>query len=999
MEFNWRPELNETIPFEGDYIYKIFADGDETIELSFDNGLTFIRPNTFKLGVKGWQLRFTQCQGIRYFLIRNYATGCTVDSKTLQGEIHVDCGNLPIPLPVNIPVPIQQPIPIPIFIPVPIVQPIPLPTLLPVPPPVPQPLPIPVPVVIPLPIAQPIPLPVQVPVPEVALYANPTYGVGTTRLGCNGTVEQTYMNLELNGNLLRDITWSSDYNVPQNGYEKIYHIGWFDRNDTSTYWTKEQFGLQGVDISAYRGREITVFAIWRSQAEPWKIAVFEQQTIFIPKSNNLGTIIESGKVYHKFPHNRIWKQSSNAYFEEYINSINDNRMAVLQFSTYAESVLPKYQSMGMYGKYGNAGKRMQLVGDAIFTDYLQYGSGQPFEKHPQAYNENLPPQYPDNNAWWADWLPNFKAYWGSQARQKVIDIFDLIDTTADYSFVNNELFGFWETDSEFMSWVRDGYQYFIQKSGGKKIGAWLASRAKFPRSSLFGDPSYFIPDTRTKTYNDLVFNSGGNWNNYLAKPDKFLEVKPTTDLSYGTNVQQVGNYQYYPDLKAGTFFALIVELMLFERHGMTSDVLPTWWHSIELSYYANSRAFKRYDNKTYYTGIKPEVGAETEYQIAAIVKFFNKNGLIDMWSDPIVWSKEGDNPNSIPYPEFNVSERTCSGDIPASFPSSVYRVPFTRLVANVNNFMDALSLPVFSQYINYPVQAAEVYWNNTWRQNINMYPVACMEDKAPFVAYRRAPDNRALVFAWAYSNHQILNVGIKIDNTDYTIRIEGCYPTIVELDLGNVIPVPIPVPQPLPIPVPLPVSLPQPVPVPLPQIPLPVDTNDYVFHHSYMEGNPYLQTYYNEYRNMIKNQFLGEPVVQLEFPSNPISYNEMAQANVILYSTVSLYDSSNRLIIQSSREGVIEGDEIWGNNHGCYFKIPEGTYRVVIEFDGSNPSIGWLQAECFRQDANSPSPYYDYGLPETIGHGYPSNSKEFTFNTAGVKEQPSGLIKINNVSR
>lgn len=155
----------------------------------------------------------------------------------------------------------------------------------------------------------------------------------------------------------------------------------------------------------------------------------------------------------------------------------------------------------------------------------------------------------------------------------------------------------------------------------------------------------------------------------------------------------------------------------------------------------------------------------------------------------------------------------------------------------------------------------------------------------------------------------------------------------------------------------------------------------------------YRDYYFNLYKTFIKNVPIGEPTVRLEFPSNSITYFDKTRFS----SKVQLFDHKDRLIIESNGEGAIEGEKPNGNNHGAYFMIPEGNYRVVISNDGNNGEGNrkYIIGQIFRQDALSPSGYYEYGNPQKIKEG---EYVEYRFSTDGVASKPAGLLKINNIS-
>ena len=179
-----------------------------------------------------------------------------------------------------------------------------------------------------------------------------------------------------------------------------------------------------------------------------------------------------------------------------------------------------------------------------------------------------------------------------------------------------------------------------------------------------------------------------------------------------------------------------------------------------------------------------------------------------------------------------------------------------------------------------------------------------------------------------------------------------------------------------------------------------IQNNDIDFH-KYIKIPDYVkenrETYFEKYKSMIKNLPIGEPKVRLEFPSNTISYHKRKEQGTIINSTVSLYDSRGILIFQSSGDGVLEGSQPFGNNHGCYYMIPEGRYLARISNNGNNDKgdESWILAEAFRQDANSPSAYSEFGEARRLEG---SESCEFWMNCFD-KGQPALLYKINNVSR
>jgi len=174
------------------------------------------------------------------------------------------------------------------------------------------------------------------------------------------------------------------------------------------------------------------------------------------------------------------------------------------------------------------------------------------------------------------------------------------------------------------------------------------------------------------------------------------------------------------------------------------------------------------------------------------------------------------------------------------------------------------------------------------------------------------------------------------------------------------------------------------------------DKSKYIKIRDYIDPQ-YRDIYLSKYADMLKNAPNGEPKIIIEFPSNTISYHERGEHGAIIYSTVSLYDESGRLLIQSTGEGAIAGTNLWGNNHGAYYLFPEGKYRVVISNDGNNgkSSQPYILAEAFRQDQNSSGAYFDFGQPKILETG---QSKEYWLECFD-RGQPSLLFKINNVSR
>lgn len=171
-----------------------------------------------------------------------------------------------------------------------------------------------------------------------------------------------------------------------------------------------------------------------------------------------------------------------------------------------------------------------------------------------------------------------------------------------------------------------------------------------------------------------------------------------------------------------------------------------------------------------------------------------------------------------------------------------------------------------------------------------------------------------------------------------------------------------------------------------------------IFIPDYVKENQ--EEYFNKFRSMVKNiprDFDSKRKVRLEFPSNTISYNKRKEQGTLIASTVSLFDEFGTLLIQSTGFGVIEGNKPFGNNHGCYYLIPEGKYKVVISNDDNN-GLGdesWIEATAFRQDANSSSAYFDFGQPVRINKG---QSKDFDMDCYDGG-QPSLLFKVNNISR
>ena len=186
-------------------------------------------------------------------------------------------------------------------------------------------------------------------------------------------------------------------------------------------------------------------------------------------------------------------------------------------------------------------------------------------------------------------------------------------------------------------------------------------------------------------------------------------------------------------------------------------------------------------------------------------------------------------------------------------------------------------------------------------------------------------------------------------------------------------------------------------PVTPPEPPSDIDYHKWIKQADYVTENR--EFYFDLYKTFIKRVPDGEPKVRLEFPSNCITYG--GDKNRI-WTKVQLYQKINgnwELIIESKDiEGVLDGEKPLGNNHGCYFMLPESDYNVLIwyEKDNGGGNQDWIKAEVFRQDALSPSAYYDYGNPVFLNEG---GVAQYQFSSFGVADKPSGLIKINNVSR
>ncbi|MFB0945438.1 MAG: hypothetical protein QMB24_04705, partial [Spirosomataceae bacterium] len=144
-------------------------------------------------------------------------------------------------------------------------------------------------------------------VANTKVYAIPEYGTGVVEMDYTGKVVRTMLNLELieteNGVYkLKDLAYQTKlYSFDPTGDAKRYLIGFSNKYErVATSFSTDQM-RDGIDVTAYKGREITITAYMINNFQAWIGANAVQQTIFIPDANYEATKKVNNITYYYAP--------------------------------------------------------------------------------------------------------------------------------------------------------------------------------------------------------------------------------------------------------------------------------------------------------------------------------------------------------------------------------------------------------------------------------------------------------------------------------------------------------------------------------------------------------------------------------------------------------------------------------------------------------------------------------------------------------------------------
>lgn len=634
---------------------------------------------------------------------------------------------------------------------------------------------------------------------RINTYAIPKYGQGVVSLDYNGKVTETILNLEIvsdvNGDYwLRDLAYDSKLRISDTSpYVKRYLIGYSDKyNPLATTFSQEQM-KQGININAYKGREITIMAFMQGKSYVWEAKGAYQQSIYVPDKNYQASKTVGNITYYYAPPTRIFKESQIHYFEEYIPKINLSNGDLLGIlaTTKNEETSPSWQEKNIFSKIGpdNQNKCIVYLGDHFVDNIPSNGV-----VHPGAY-QRLEDGNLDLPAWnlWFD--AALKAA-GSmeQFRKNTIEAFVStitrpFGTKHRVVFVNNEVWSYWEKGGYrgalFESWIKDAYTEHTRITGNEAV-PW--SKNIYNYKHIISDEGYGDPDKIMEgTYRDLTYNSGGNFENFKNWIGKYGTISASHKQEWGASMNDGGGYSnnfYNYELT----YRYIYTGLMSQQHNYPKKTAYIHWHEVEPAYdeFIQTDKWVRFKDKTYRVPAKQIPGAETMFTLGAAAAFFNpagKGGYV-VWSDPLTWSNKEDATHIYPY--VDLYEVRQNGDTKVKLGAGKYNYPVAPTTF-INQVVDAYYIIKEHRTIleNSIAKIADVNMDGIWYSGQDKYPFAAAYNKHPFVSYRRY-GNEILVFAYAWYNHAVTNTTFRLDTGEViSVELKGCYPTIAKVNLAS----------------------------------------------------------------------------------------------------------------------------------------------------------------------------------------------------------------------
>jgi hypothetical protein len=575
-------------------------------------------------------------------------------------------------------------------------------------------------------------------------YVYPAAGV--VRLDQNGAVAENYMQLQIFENegqiYVKDLQFSSS--LGQSANEKIYSIGYFDRDDSSTYFTQSQ-AQNGINITAYVGREFNVTAIWRN-ADKYTLVSSRTQTVYLG-SNNVSTTIEGSNKMFRYPASRIFKPSRVPYFNEYISPINDTRLTVIQASNLDEKQNPVMYQNGIWGRNNVAGKIVVMVSDAWHKDRVNAATSE----------------------------SNFKYYFRQDVKPQILP-----GGKTQYIFFNNENREYWPDLA--LVWMKDLIDEILNENPNIKFASWTQSTFNIPAGGFVNIPGYPVADARVKSYEDIVYNSGGNWSNYVNKPNRFFDVTPGNQYPWGS-VSNRNSYETGANVFGNTYGAISMFLAM-QKHGYEGEFVSSIWSEYEFDMPQNL-TYIRVDGVTYVLSSKCAVEPHKLYTTTAIAQHYNKWGTVDLWAEFSDSAKIFQSNNV--YPFTNAKKLDAGGNLVAHVNAANNPAVTADSLAPVNHVFDSIAAMSDTGGIYSGVNDIVADVNDAgWRTGVNKYPWAAMEDKKAFVTYKPHPQttNKILAFAYDYTNRTNKQVAFKLANgVEKVLTIEADLPTRCEITL------------------------------------------------------------------------------------------------------------------------------------------------------------------------------------------------------------------------
>ncbi len=631
-------------------------------------------------------------------------------------------------------------------------------------------------------------------VAETPVYAIPDYGTGMAQLDHTGKIIRSSINLKLDadeqGNvLLKDLSYNERlYSFDKKGDIKRYMIGFANKYEVSTTSFSVEQMQEGINVNAYKGREITITAYLIDKNDEWIGTNPVQQTIFIPDNQYTPTKKVANKTYFYAPESRFYEKSQVPYYEKYGKplQLSAGESFASLATTFSEAQKPTWYKLNVTGTESPEVETSTRFSLDHFVELIN-SNGVP---HPKPYQMNAFGQL-DIDAW-VRWFDAAFAAHGNDPvvfRSAVLGAF-----ASDYTnpfgkqhkilFINNEIWNFWEKSGEkglmFESWVRDAYARH-QDQTGNDILPW--HRRVYNYNDNIADIGRADAEEVIKgTYNELMFDSQGDFKNFKNWAGKYGSFSHEGMAEWGANLNDFGNY--VNNLYCYNYvYDFIYHGLLFQRHPFPKKPVYVIWHDVEPlgDEFRQSNSWVKFKDKVYRIPTKQIVGPEIMFSVGAAVAFFNKPGNANLyvWSEAVWANKEE---ATMLYPVEAAVELTSSGEKPSSLPPGFVFYP-AKPITFVNQAFDAFSIVKDHKTIleNSEVEVADVKVNNNWVSDVNKYPYAAAYYRHPFVAYRKYK-NELLVFAYAWYNHEVTETTFRTaEGKEYTVELKGCYPSIVKI--------------------------------------------------------------------------------------------------------------------------------------------------------------------------------------------------------------------------